>query len=72
MSLRDQAKKLKDDKEAKEKQDKILKKEGKILKEERKIERDIESLIPPKSPRIQIKIEEDISKDEDSKLEDLT
>ena len=46
--------------------------EGKILKEERKIERDIESLIPPKSPRIQIKIEEDISKDEDSKLEDLT
>ena len=51
----------------------ILKKEDKILKGEKKIERDIESLIPPnKSPKIEIKIEEDIRKDEDSKLEDLT
>ena len=53
LSLRDQAKKLKEsqDKEAKDKQDKILKKEDKILKEEVKISRDIESLIPPKSPK---------------------
>ena len=78
MSLRDQANKLKDEKEAKErdaKQNKILKKEDKILKGEKKIERDIESLIPPKSPKspkIEIKIEEDIRKDEDSKLDDLT
>ena len=75
MSLRDQANKLKEEKEAKErdaKQNKILKKEDKILKGEKKIERDIESLIPPKSPKIEIKIEEDIRKDEDSKLEDLT
>ena len=61
MSLRDQAKKLKDEKEAKDradtqaKQNKILKKEDKILKGEKKIERDIESLIPPKSPKIEIK-----------------
>ena len=74
MSLRDQANKLKEEKEAKilKTEKTILKKEDKILKGEKKIERDIESLIPPKSPKIEIKIEEDIRKDEDSKLEDLT
>ena len=65
------------------KQDKILKKEDKILKDTQALKdknarsTDIESLIPPlipppKSPKIQINIEEDIIKDEDSKLADLT
>ena len=80
LSLRDQAKKLK---EVKDKEDKILQKEDKILKDTQALKdknarsTDIESLIPPlipppKSPKIQINIEEDIIKDEDSKLADLT
>jgi len=45
------------DDESKNKQDKILKKEDKILKEEEKIEKDIESLVPKKEEKTNIKFD---------------
>jgi hypothetical protein len=45
------------DDESKKTQDKILKKEDKILKEEEKINKDIESLIPKKEEKANIKFD---------------